>query len=202
MAQRLRQSVRSLDFRYPLADLDGMSVWYETRLLEEGVEDLQNLATANLVDVILHTRVPVGRLVDWVDQAILLLHLEAVDDQALDGLDAEARRRARANSSRERLRRLGIRTATDLEDAFRAERRDPSAQPEGLALLPPGANDALLTRLADALEGIPGSGISAVHCLLKTFEREYNLTLVRNWKADWRDPFASTRARELPASAA
>ena len=36
-----------------------------------GIEDMQNLATANLVDVILHTRVPVGRLVDWVDQAKL-----------------------------------------------------------------------------------------------------------------------------------
>jgi hypothetical protein len=32
-----------------------------------------SLATANFVDVILHTRVPVGRLVDWVDQPHLYL---------------------------------------------------------------------------------------------------------------------------------
>jgi hypothetical protein len=68
--------VPSLRADYPLSDLDGLSIWYESRLLEEGVEDMQNLATANLVDILLHTRVPVGRLVDWVDQAHLLLHLD------------------------------------------------------------------------------------------------------------------------------
>jgi hypothetical protein len=54
-------------------------VWYEARLLEEGIEDMQSLATANFVDVILHTRVPVGRLVDWVDQAHLYLHLDRIE---------------------------------------------------------------------------------------------------------------------------
>ena len=38
---------------YPLNDLDGMNIWYETRLLEVGIEDMQNLASANIVDVIL-----------------------------------------------------------------------------------------------------------------------------------------------------
>ena len=46
--------------------------------MEEGIEDMQNLATANLVDVILHTRVPVGRLVDWADQA-KLYHLDRAE---------------------------------------------------------------------------------------------------------------------------
>jgi hypothetical protein len=64
---------------YPLNQLDGLNVWYEARLVEEGIEDMQNLATANLVDVILHTRVPVGRLVDWVDQAQLYLHLDRAE---------------------------------------------------------------------------------------------------------------------------
>ena len=54
---------------YPLDQLDGLNLWYEARLTEEGVEDLQNLTTMDLVDVILHTRVPSGRLVDWIDQA-------------------------------------------------------------------------------------------------------------------------------------
>ena len=49
---------------YPLDQLDGFNLWYEARLTEEGVEDMQNLTTMNLVDVILHTRVPAGRLVD------------------------------------------------------------------------------------------------------------------------------------------
>lgn len=95
----IQKLVPSLRSQYPLSDLDGLNLWYESRLLEEGIEDLQNLATANLVDVILNTRVPVERLVDWVDQALLFLHLDK-----------------QGHPSREELRRFGIRTASDLAD--------------------------------------------------------------------------------------
>jgi hypothetical protein len=78
-ATALRVAVPSLSPPYPLNQIDGLSVWYEARLLEEGIEDMQSLATANFVDVILHTRVPVGRLVDWVDQAHLYLHLDRIE---------------------------------------------------------------------------------------------------------------------------
>jgi hypothetical protein len=78
-AATLRVFVPQLTPDYPLDQLDGLNVWYEARLVEEGIEDMQNLATANLVDVILHTRVPVGRLVDWVDQAQLYLHLDRAE---------------------------------------------------------------------------------------------------------------------------
>jgi hypothetical protein len=78
-AATLRVFVPQLSPDYPLDQLDGLNVWYEARLVEEGIEDMQNLATANLVDVILHTRVPVGRLVDWVDQAQLYLHLDRAE---------------------------------------------------------------------------------------------------------------------------
>ncbi len=78
-ATALRVVLPSLSPPYPLSQIDGMSVWYEARLLEEGIEDMQSLATANFVDVILHTRVPVGRLVDWVDQAHLYLHLDRLE---------------------------------------------------------------------------------------------------------------------------
>jgi hypothetical protein len=75
----LRVAMPSLKSDYPLSQLDGLNIWYEARLLEENIEDMQNLATANFVDVMLHTRVPVGRLVDWVDQAYLFLHLDRVE---------------------------------------------------------------------------------------------------------------------------
>jgi hypothetical protein len=78
-AATLRVFVPQLTPDYPLNQLDGLNVWYEARLLEEGIEDMQNLATANLVDVMLHTRVPVGRLVDWIDQAELYLHLDRAE---------------------------------------------------------------------------------------------------------------------------
>lgn len=88
----------SVSAEYPLHNIDGLSIWYEARLLEEGIEDIENLTTANLVDVMLRTRVPVNRLIDWLDQGFLFLHLP---DQGHD------RRRA--------LLQLGIRTASDLE---------------------------------------------------------------------------------------
>ena len=47
---------------------------------------MQNLTTMNLVDVILHTRVPPGRLVDWTDQAFLLIHLDKTDRGELNDL--------------------------------------------------------------------------------------------------------------------
>lgn len=78
-AAALRAVVPSLNQAYPLNQIDGLSIWYEARLLEEGIEDMQSLATANFVDVMLHTRVPVGRLVDWVDQAHLYLQLDRIE---------------------------------------------------------------------------------------------------------------------------
>jgi hypothetical protein len=78
-ASVLRVAIPQLTPEYPLNQLDGLNLWYESRLLEEGIEDMQNLSTANLIDVILHTRVPVGRLVDWVDQALLYVHLDRTE---------------------------------------------------------------------------------------------------------------------------
>ena len=91
VASVLRVTVPSLSPAYPLNQIDGLNVWYEARLLEEGIEDMQNLATANLVDVILHTHVPVGRLIDWVDQAHLYQHLDRSERTYSEG------RRARKN---------------------------------------------------------------------------------------------------------
>jgi hypothetical protein len=115
---------------YPLDQLDGFNLWYEARLTEEGVEDMQNLTTMNLVDVILHTRVPTGRLVDWTDQAFLLIHLDRVDRDELNRLRCANQPAAPGPAPLSgaqawlNLRRAGIRTATDLLKAF-------SAEPEG-----------------------------------------------------------------------
>lgn len=161
-ALALRTLVPSLRNDYPLSDLDGLSVWYEARLLELGIEDMENLATANLVDVVLHSRVPVSRLVDWVDQAHLYLHLEP------KGSDPTTRRV---------LRRLGVRTATALEDVVR---------PEALAhgLVSAEENSALLHDLRCALNR-DGLTPSVTTSLLKTFENDPNLKHVRHWKRDW-----------------
>lgn len=83
-AASMRTVVPSLNQPYPLNQIDGLTIWYEARLLEVGIEDMQSLATANFVDVILHTRVPVGRLVDWVDQAHLFLQLDRIEHGRLE----------------------------------------------------------------------------------------------------------------------
>ena len=57
-SKALHVVVSPITSEYPLDQLDGFNLWYEARLTEEGVEDMQNLTTMNLVDVILHTRVP------------------------------------------------------------------------------------------------------------------------------------------------
>ncbi len=101
-ATPLRVAFPRLRANYPLADLDGLSVYAEGTLLGEGIEDMSNLVTCNLVDVLLHTRLPVARLVDWVDQASLYLHLPPPG-------------RDEGWPSRRALRRIGIRTATELE---------------------------------------------------------------------------------------
>ena len=87
----------------PLSEIEGMDIWWEARFVELGVENVQHLATANLVEVLLRSRVPVSRLVDWLDQAYLLLQLPA---------DADQRKQVRTD-----LEHLGVRTATDLDRA-------------------------------------------------------------------------------------
>ena len=175
----LRSVVPSLKNDYPLSDLDGLSVWYEARLLELGIEDLENLATANLVDVILHSRVPVGRLVDWLDQAHLYLHLEPMT------------RKERKDSARWHLRRLGIRTATALEAALRPCAPSGDGRPE---LVPADEDEELREALRWAVNNLgrePGSasdghlGPSVTQSLLKTLRTAPNLEHVRHWKRDW-----------------
>lgn len=120
-ASTLRSQLPQVAPNYPLNHMDGLNIWYETRLNEEGVEDMQNLTTMNLVDVILHTRVPVGRLVDWVDQAFLLIHLEHADrDDLADARKAGSDKACGSEGATMRvaLRRMGIRTATDLLAVF------------------------------------------------------------------------------------
>jgi hypothetical protein len=145
----LRRFVPPVTSEYPLDQLDGFNLWYEARLTEEGVEDMQNLTTMNLVDVILHTRVPVGRLVDWTDQAFLLIHLERTDrnelartreqEQCPASAEASAARAAEPGAAaRLSLRRVGIRTATDLLKAFSVELDQPcGALPQRRFVLPP-----------------------------------------------------------------
>ncbi len=127
VSKLFRVVVPPLTSDYPLDQLDGLNLWYEARLTEEGVEDMQNLTTMNMIDIILHTRVPPGRLVDWIDQAFLLIHLDSADRRAMKKTRREGPTASAGDGAAARiaLRRVGIRTATDLLKAFTVQESGP-----------------------------------------------------------------------------
>ena len=84
---------------HPLTSLEGIDLYDRARLQDEGVNNVEALAHHDLVELMLGTRIPVPRLVDWVDQAILYLH--TVDEHGKP-------------YGRDHLRACGIRTASDL----------------------------------------------------------------------------------------
>ena len=91
--------VDSLEPKHKLGDLDGLNIWYESRLLEVGVEDMQNLTTTDIVDLMLNTRIPVDRIVDWIDQAFLYLRVTDESGGRSCGATASARRPTSTTSS-------------------------------------------------------------------------------------------------------
>ena len=116
---RKTTGARFLDDSLPLTDLEGMNLYDQARLLEEGIENIENLAHHNFVELLAFTRIPTPRLVDMFDQAVLYLHIhdefktqageEPAGEQSAGG-DAEKERNRYLNL----LKTYGIRTASDL----------------------------------------------------------------------------------------
>lgn len=88
--------------KYPLSLLDGVNIYHRTRLIDEGIENMETLAHADLISLMLQTRIPLSTLIDWIDQSILFLHVSKGSGDNADILT---------------LRSYGIRTATDLLQA-------------------------------------------------------------------------------------
>jgi hypothetical protein len=59
----------------PLEMIGGIDLWKEYRLEEEGIENIQNLATADVKCLAIKTHYKLQTLVDWVDQAMLIFRL-------------------------------------------------------------------------------------------------------------------------------
>ena len=154
-AKALRVVVPTMSPEYPLDQIDGLNIWYEARLIEEGVEDMQNLATVNLVDVILHTRAPVGRLIDWIDQAYLLIHLSPANRKEIKSARKSADSDANPASARVALRRIGIRSATDFVRTFASSDGTHHAL-TGQQLTDCGLDPSQITTLARLLATEPG----------------------------------------------
>ncbi len=176
---------KSLEEALPLQHLEGIDLYDRARLLEEGITNIQALAHHDLVDLMLETRIPAGRLVDWVDQAILHLHIvDPIQDAAVSPTQSKGRLRgfdvgtatepaegvaADSPRSRERaqqLRRLGIRTATDLLTVYHKYQNDDSA----------------LDQLSRAVTGNSADDNGqSLKILVATLQDEEWLTFICNW---------------------
>ncbi len=158
--------VPSLKSEMPVSELDGLTVWHEARLEEEDIENVPNMATADLVELMLHTRVPPDRIVDWVDQAILYTQLGPDkkpgkrSDKEPDKVEGEKTDPA---SRRQRLAEHGIRTASALIAAYE-----------------------MSTRLRNDVERfekiLHGDGRSRIRSLVDTLSTNPNLELVQYWR--------------------
>jgi hypothetical protein len=137
-----RAVIPSMKTQLPISDLDGLTVWHEARLQEEDIENIPNMATADLVELMLHTRFSPDRIIDWVDQGILYTHL------------GPEKKKSSGESVRERLRRHGIRTATSLVETYR---RSQALNDVGAfeAILMDGDGRSPLRGLADAVQTNP-----------------------------------------------
>lgn len=99
--------------KHPLTKLEGIDLYDRSLLEDEGINNVQALAKHDFVNLILSTHIPVPRLVDWVDQAVLYLHLH----QDIPG--AEVSQKDHPAPLLDSLRSYGIRTATELQRALK-----------------------------------------------------------------------------------
>lgn len=58
-----------------LSNIDGISLWHETRLRESGIDNVQNLAAADVRELLLGSRFSAQQLMHWIDQALLIINL-------------------------------------------------------------------------------------------------------------------------------
>jgi hypothetical protein len=100
-----RGILKSLEEEHPLTNLEGINLYDRARLLEEGIENIENLAHHNLLDLVVKTHITTPRIVDMFDQAILYMHLGLATVDLLN--------------KRQLLRTYGIRTATDLQQVMK-----------------------------------------------------------------------------------
>ena len=185
----------------PLTALEGIDLYDRTRLAEEGINNIEALAHADIVDLMSSTRISAAELVDWTDQAILYLRV---------GGDALAQRGARDGSATAQppapdgtttaqppapdgsttalppapdvranlchLRFFGIRTASDLlqvyEQALLRGTDDASS-----------AEEIRLLRGALELPSAPsGSGVHSIQTIIDSLPDEEWFVQVRNWR--------------------
>lgn len=155
----LRRLTRQVDDamadRRPLSVLDHVDIFERARLEAEGLGDVEALAHGEIVQLMVATRIPTARLIDWIDQAMLMIHLEPPSS-------------SKAPTERVvRLRALGLRTATDLVAAVEAAEAD-------------RCSDS--ATCLDELVAIFDGSRSALDVVVMTLRMESNFRYVKGWR--------------------
>ncbi len=164
----------------PLTELEGIDLYDRTRLAEEGVNNVEALAHADIVDLMSSTRISAAELVDWTDQAILYLRVggdaAAQCDKQRRGKNGPAAKPPMVRDNLCHLRAYGIRTATDLLQAYdQAVRRGGGSREREQA-------EVELLRMALELPSKPDDApISTIQTMIDTLGDEEWFTQVRNW---------------------
>lgn len=156
--------------KHPLDRLDGIDLYDRARLQDEGVSNVESLAHHDVIDLLLETRIPAARLVDWVDQAILYLHVS-------DDVSRLAKNSDGSDATRgpwlQHLQSCGVRTATDLEAAYYPFRDRPDVL---RSLLSDGQRD-------DHVDGNPSeTPPPALEILIASLSDDEWLEHIRHWR--------------------
>jgi hypothetical protein len=152
MIKVFRYVLPSLEAEMALNCLDGLTVWHEARLEEEDIENVPNMATVDIVSLLISTRLPAERIVDWVDQAILLTYLGPSQARNSD-----------SNSAYHELARHGIRTASALLGTAKS-------------MATRGQLDAFTAMIPDKC------GRPVIPSLISSIRTNSNLALVLSWR--------------------
>lgn len=151
-------SVPDFANKLPVTSLDGLTIWHQARLEEEDIENGFNMANADIVQLMLNSKVPSDRIIDWVDQAILLSCICRTGDENRGNP-------LQFNVDKNRFQELGIRTATML-DLYKDNKGE--------------VIDDALARLQR--RGATPEDVKQLIAIAGAVENYTNLGLLRSWK--------------------
>lgn len=162
------QWLPSIDSPLPVRELDGLTVWHQARLEEEDIENTYNMANADIIELLLHTRIPADRAIDWIDQAILLSSI-SIESENPDG----------HKNNRAALKKHGIGTASSIAEIYRKNS---------------GFTEISTSRLQN--EKVTDSVFCLISATSFAVHNFTNLHLVRNWKSSIEFPVYSDIVKE------
>ncbi len=162
------QWLPSIDSSLPVRELDGLTVWHQARLEEEDIENAYNMANADIIELLLHTRIPADRAIDWIDQAMLLSCISPEEE------DSDNYRQKRVT-----LKNHGICTASSIAEIY----------PKNY-----GFTEISTSRLKH--ENISDSALSLISATSYAVHNFTNLHLVRNWKSSIEIPVYNEIVKE------